>query len=90
MQKNKAAFFRKLQLNNKYEKSSYCQGISEVLLCLYLLNSHMQFSMEKKVAGTGNSDVDIQIVSDYTYNIEIKCPQIIDEHQNITESLLIR
>lgn len=76
--KELSIFFRKLQLNGNYNRATYCQGVFEILLWIYLVNSDFDFCTEKKVATTGNYDVDFQIKCEYTFNVEIKCPNVDD------------
>lgn len=72
--KELSILFRKLQLNGNYDPTTYCQGICEILFWIYLSSSDFDFCTEKKVAITGNYDVDLQITCEYTFNVEIKCP----------------
>lgn len=76
--KELSIFFRKLQLNGNYNRATYCQGVFEILLWIYLASFDFDFCTEKKVATTGNFDVDFQIKCGYTFNVEIKCPNVDD------------
>lgn len=76
--KELSVFFRKLQLNGNYNRATYCQGIFEILFFIYFANMNFDFCTEKKVATTGNYDVDFQIKCEYTFNVEIKCPNVSD------------
>lgn len=75
------SLWRKLQLNTSYNPNSYSQGICEILLWLFLINSGQEFAIEKKVSEVNETDVDIQIVDDYIYNIEIKCPELVNKKE---------
>lgn len=73
--KSRNSLWNKLQLHNNYNQQTYCQGICEIMLYLYLINSDLNFETEKKITEK-NTDVDIQIQNRFTYNIEIKCPTL--------------
>jgi len=81
--KKRSALLSKLQLNCKYNRATYCQGVSEIMLWLYFANQNVTFETEKKVAEANQMDVDLHIQEGcFIYNIEIKSPTVQVTSQN--------
>ena len=75
--KMRTALLNKLQLSCNYNRATYCQGVSEVMLWLYFANQNITFETEKKVAEANQRDVDLHIQEGrFLYNIEIKSPTV--------------
>ncbi|MEI5913453.1 hypothetical protein WBS58_22405 [Bacillus albus] len=71
------SYFTRLQLTNKFDKNTYLQSISEIMFLKYVIDKNYTYKLDHTVNQNKNTDIDLLVIDkDFTYNFEIKCPQL--------------
>ncbi|QFG00796.1 hypothetical protein PB01_19450 [Psychrobacillus glaciei] len=84
------SFFEKIQLNKKFDKDVYFQGVSEIVFWNHVSDKGYKYNLEKKLNQQNNFDIDLQVIKENRiFNFEIKCPKITEynvRHLNVNTS----